>query len=213
VFDLIDTAESLVTGPVREPLDLEEVKKALRITSETEHTLLVTWMAAARQYFEVETGRQVMLATWEYHLDEFPVYPAIEVPRPPLVSVESISYLDEAGVTQTMDPADYTVHTAAGPLCPRGRISIPHASVWPTSGEHQKAVTIRYQAGYGEVYDSVPELIKGTLLLIVGVYYQFRANVYAHRGGGLETLPMGVEPIVRAFRETAIQTLAPRRAC
>jgi hypothetical protein len=47
----------------------------------------------------------------------------------------------------------------------------------------------------------------------VGVYYQFRANVYAHRGGGLETLPMGVEPIVRAFRETAIQTLAPRRAC
>jgi len=63
--ELIPSTLTLIEGPALEPLDLDQVKKHLRFGPTTEDTLLDGWISAARQYFEEQTGRQVMRATWE----------------------------------------------------------------------------------------------------------------------------------------------------
>ncbi len=203
---LIDTADTLVTGPVREPLDLDETKRALRFAQTGEDTLIDVYISAARQHFEQETGRQIMTATRELWLDAFPIHHEIELPWPPLLTVTSVTYDDIGGTEQVLDPARYRVLAPAGPYCQRGRIAIPLTEVWPITAYHAKAVRIRFVCGYGAVPGDVPELIKGALYQLVGDAHQYRSVTFE---GASTTLPH-TEQVLRGFRQSAISTLTPR---
>lgn len=148
-------------APTAEPLTLEEAKGQARVDEGDEDALLGRLISAARELVESHTRRQVMMATWRLTLDRFPVgllndptSPAIEghdliLPRPNLLAVTSITYVDAAGVTQTMDAADYVVGTDETP----GRISLAYNASWPTTRAQAGAVVVTYRAGY---YDSTP---------------------------------------------------------
>ncbi len=213
---VIDTTDSLITGPTVEPLDLDEVKKVLRFTSTSEDTLIDVWISAARQHFEEQTGRQLMTATWEYALDAFPTDPRnggnyqIEIPHPPLQGVTSLAYDDGSGVEQIMDPADYVIRNESGSHCKRGRVVLAATATWPGTSGQPKSVRIRYQAGYGDAPGDVPELCKGALYFLVGHFHQFRAEVHAGDRFTIAKLPFGAEEILRGFRYSALPTLLPR---
>ncbi len=207
---LIDTADTLVTGPTREPIDLDETKRALRFAQTGEDTLIDTYISGARHYFEVETGRQVMTATRELWLDAFPIHRQIELPWPPLQSVVSITYTDGAGDDQVMDAALYQVLAPQGPHCQRGRVTLVSGAAWPGAGDAPKAVRIRFTCGYGSVPGDVPELIKGILYDLVGDAHQYRSQTYEGSGSmTLQALPRTQE-VLRGFRQSAIPTLLPR---
>jgi len=92
----------------------------------------------------------------------------IELPKPPLVSVSSVKYIDRDGVLQTMDPADYVVDVASEP----GRIYPAYGTIWPTVRGEPGAVRVEYVAGYA----TIPAQIKAALRKYVGFYFNNRGD-------------------------------------
>jgi hypothetical protein len=79
------------------------------------------------------------------------------LPRPPLVSVTSLKYLDSDGTETTYDAANYIVSGVGR----EGRITLKSTATWPTVGDYPEPLRIRYVAGYV----TVPEPIVQAVLL------------------------------------------------
>jgi uncharacterized phiE125 gp8 family phage protein len=193
-----------------EPIALADVKTHLRWTSTSENTLLNGWIAAARTHFEEQTGRQILTATWDYWLTHGPTTNEIELPHPPLQTVESVTYDQSTSPGTELDAADYQVIAPAGIYCPRGRVVLADGVAWPTLGTQAYPLRIRYTAGYGDTAADVPDLIKTALYLLVGHFHQHRSEVHEGRAT-LSVLPFGAEAILRAFKYSAYPTTQARR--
>lgn len=208
--DLIDTADSLLVPPAIEPLDIDEVKKQRRFSSNSLDTLFDLWIPAARQHFEAETGRQCIDATWGYWLDEPPCDRQIEIPHPPLLEIVSVTYDDGNGDEQTFDASNYRVINPQGDLAPRGRIALVSGASWPSVACQPKAFRIQYRAGYGSQPGDVPELTRYALMMLVGHFHKFGEEVSEARANILQ-LPIGAQSVISSRKFTALPTLPPRR--
>ncbi|KPK67832.1 MAG: hypothetical protein AMJ84_12255 [Acidithiobacillales bacterium SM23_46] len=152
------------------PVSLDEAKKHLRVTQTDEDTLIETLILVATAHAEQRQGRTYMQTQKVLQLDEFPT--VIEPPGPPLLSVQSIQYIDIDGQTQTVDAADYQVDTYNAP----GRIKPAYEKSWPATRSVLNAVTVNYTAGYGEA-SAVPVECKQAILLLVGHLFEHRESV------------------------------------
>jgi len=183
-----------VTAPAEEPITLTEAKAHLRVYIDDDDTLITAQIAAARQWFEETTYRQLVTATYDLVLDDFPSGAcSILVPRAPLQSVTSINYTDSAGDEQTMDSGDYVVSTSREP----GEIRLGYSKTWPATRNEPDAVTVRFVAGYGDE-STVPEAIKAAIKLVVGHLYEHREEVIVGETANL--LPMGAKSIADMYR-------------
>lgn len=158
-------------APAAEPITLAEARLHMRIQTDytAEDSLIEdALIPAARQYCETVTGRQFITATWVMKMDEFPL--VIWLPRPPAITVTSITYLDTAGDSQTVTAANYTLDTYAL----KGRITEAYGEVWPSTQSVANAVTVTYTAGYGAAATAVPETLKAAVLMVVADLYEHR---------------------------------------
>lgn len=151
----------IYTPPSSEPITLAELKAQAAIdTADTSlDGLCAIAIAAARAKAENYTGRSLVTQTWDQTLDAFPSA-EIELLRPPVASISSVSYVDEAGATQTLNNTLYTLDTTTFP----GWLLPAVDTEWPATREQANAVTIRYVCGYGEA-SSVPADIRAWLLM------------------------------------------------
>ena len=159
---------SVVTAATVDPVSLAEAKAHLRVTSSDDDALIVGYLVAARQFVEDYTGRTLSLQTYDYKIDD-ELCGEILLPRPPLVSVTSVSYVDINGATQTLSPSLYQVDT--GILF--GRIVPAYQATYPSVRVQPNAVTVRFQAGYTQI----PEPIRQAILLLVSHFYDNRQPV------------------------------------
>lgn len=193
-------SEHVITPPTVEPIDLDQAKLLLQTDSDTDDTLIAGWMHAAVQQWESLTATQLMTATLEDWLDGFPHYRgAIELTRPPLQAVLSITYVDEAGTLQTLDSSLYTVTSAAnGPKALRGVIEPVIGVQWPQTACQRGAVRVRFLAGYGNAVGDVPALIRDVLFQWVkGAYCS--ARCVSDKPQVSEVSPLGRDQIVRDY--------------
>lgn len=160
-------------------------------TNTTEDPELLLFITSARQAAELLTRRAFITQTWELRLDDFPCADNsseraldIELPRPPLVSVTSITYLDTAGVRQTVDAATYDVDTSSEP----GRIRPVWGAYWPVARCAMGSVVVRYVAGYGAA-SAVPRRIKDWILMRVWTAWTNRAAFVLDSRAVLAELP------------------------
>jgi len=107
---------------------------------------------------EFETQRAFITQTLRITLDRFEG--AIKLPRPRLISVVHVKFLDQAGQQQTLDPQDYQVDTESEP----GYIVPAPGKAWPATAARINAVEVQYVAGYGPDHTSVPDSVKGFIL-------------------------------------------------
>lgn len=173
-----------LTGPAAEPVTRDEAKAWSRIDTAFDDSLIDALIKRAREHCEAITRSQFITATYALLMDGFPtacrpdVYRVTErregtdivLPRPPLVSVQSITYLDEAGATQTVTASDYVLSTYDAP----GRIALANGKTWPSTLCQLNAVTIAYTAGYGATATEVPESIKLAMSLLIAHWYENR---------------------------------------
>ncbi len=158
----------LVAVPTSEPVSLAAAKKRLRVQGDEENDEITDWIKSARQHAERITGRQIMPATWELWLDAFPIEGcAIRLPRPPLLSVTSITYTDTAGVSRTWRSSLYIVDAPGGPTALPGLIVPAFGQVYPGMRPMLRAAIVRFQAGY----DVVPEDLIAAIYVGVGELY------------------------------------------
>jgi uncharacterized phiE125 gp8 family phage protein len=172
----------LLEGP--DPEDpvatLAEAQDQVRSWSAKDEDYLVKRVKAATAIAEGETNRRLVEQSWKLTLNAFPsvapdgsVRHAIRLPYPPLISVESVKYLDAAGVLQTLVPnVDYLVRAAETP----GEIVPAYGKCWPSTRCIEDAVRVEFTCGYGAAAD-VPELLKSGILLLVGTLYANRETV------------------------------------
>lgn len=146
-----------------------------RVDFSDEDDLLDVYITAAREYFEEETGRQLIQATYTLTLDRFPPtrHEAIRIPRPPLQSVSSITYTDVDGTPQTWAVSEYTVQTYDGPTARPGRVFPNEDETYPTDvADVPGAVTVTFVAGYAD--SSVPKAWQVAMLMLIADMYAIR---------------------------------------
>jgi uncharacterized phiE125 gp8 family phage protein len=172
----------LIAAPTTEPIDIDTAKAHLRVDTTDDDALITALIVAAREGAEQITGRALILQTWELALDGFWDREAVHgrhayritLPKPPLVSIASVKYLDESGVLQTMAESDYLLDDHSEPA----RLMPAYGTCWPVTRCQANSVLIRYEAGYADA-DSVPQQIKSWMLLQIGAMYENRENVAA----------------------------------
>lgn len=173
----------VVTPPAATPVALDAaLYRHLKIDpsgsplSHIDDDLIEMQLAGARDQCEqIETGRTLITTVYDMWLSGWPACgKTIDIPRPPLQTVDAVTYIDANGATQTLSSALYRVHAPAGPIAMPGQVELKPANTWPTLGDDRWPVTIRFTAGYGDAASDVPFGIRSWIMLLVG-------SMYAHR--------------------------------
>lgn len=146
--------------------------------SHPDDDLISLYIEAATGAAEDYTQQYFAQRTLRLKRDDWPAANAdgvtlITLPVYPVISVDSITYVDSDGATQTL--TGYEVDTASVPA--RIRIVEP-----PDVEAGLSKLTIDVTAGYGSgtspaTADLVPSSIKQAVLLMVGQMYEHRENV------------------------------------
>jgi len=192
-------ALSLVTAPATEPLTLDEALSHLRVDAGDENDLVGTLIVAAREFCENFTHRAFITQTWDLKASCFPWGgDPIWVPKPPLISVTSITSVDTAGATQTWSSALYTVDALAGPKARMGAIVPNYGEIYPPTRAVVNAVTVRFVAGYGAA-SAVPASVKAAMKLLIGNWWMNREAAAIVRASA-DVLPLGVDALLWPFK-------------
>ena len=201
-------------------LFLDYVKQHIRALGDADDTLTLVRINGAVSYFEEMTGRQVVTATREAWLNAFPFIglsgsdAGIELPRPPLLSVEDVFYVNENGDTVSFNdgasPAAnlFTMQAPVGPYARRGWVLPNYGQMWPMAREQRGAVRIRYTCGYGSTPDEIPALVRGILCYLVAHFDQFPS---ATVDGTVNTLPLGMQAMMDGFKYSALPSQVLRQ--
>ena len=120
-------------------------------TNTTGDPYLTAILGVAREHVEDVTRRQLLTATWDYFLDEFPKEDYIVLPFGNLQTVTHIKYKESDwasavdDVTMTL-ATDYLVETN-GEGC--GRIVLPYGVSWPSFTAYpSNPISIRFVCGW-----------------------------------------------------------------
>lgn len=161
-----------MVDPQREPVSLAAMKAHLALDTDftTDDALIGSMLAAARQEAEDFLGQALMPQQWLKALDAFPQQrfwdgaparpsdyygnadlpatiagsgQAIALPRPPLISVDSIRYVDPSSSLVTLAPEKYQVDSVSEP----GRVAPAPGEMWPATGDALNAVRILFTCG------------------------------------------------------------------
>ncbi len=187
-------ALKLITAPATEPVTLTEAKLQIRQDGSDEDALITGLIATVRSHVETITRRALITQTWELVLDQFPAEDEMEIPLPPLQSVTSLKYKDDAGVENTFALSNYYVDVDSLP----GRLVLLTGITWPSTTLYAaNAIRTRFVAGYAAAAN-VPAPIKQAILLLVGHYYENREAVTEL--AGIQLLPMAVDSLLSDYR-------------
>lgn len=184
---------TLVTPPAVEPVSLGDLKAHLRVDVDKDDLLINRIGIAAREHVEEISGQQLIQATYDRCLTGFPsrgceynfyqddyrnqkTYVervAIRLPKPPLVSITSISYVDENGTPQVLSSSNYQVDAKSRP----GFVVPAYGLTWPGARRQPQAVTVRFVAGHSATAAGVPEIMIAWICLVAGALYEYREPV------------------------------------
>ncbi len=174
--------------PAVEAVSVELAKAHAKVEHDAEDVLIAGYVKAARRLAESRTNRAIGVQTLELTADGFPAGRLpLELPRPPLVEVESVSYLDPAGASQILDPSSYRV-VAGTP----GLVAPAPGARWPRTLAGPAAVTVRYVAGWGP--DDLPE--DGRLALLMLAAHWINRREPTAIGTIVAELPDGVDDLL-----------------
>jgi uncharacterized phiE125 gp8 family phage protein len=190
-----------VTPPYAEPVTVNEAKAHVKADADVteEDSLIAVQISAARDYVETATGacrsrQRVMIATtFDLKLDFF-AGGSIHLPRVPLVSLVSITYVDVAGLTQTVPSTVYTVDYA------NAKIDLAYSQYWPSVLSIHNAVTVRFIAGMAAPITAVAAT--DTLTVYGRTYAALDRLQFVNSGGSLPA-PLGIGTVYEVLSPVA----------
>lgn len=171
----------LITAAATEPITLAQLKAQCRVDTSDDDAVLTLAIQAARAKAENYTGTAIISQVWDQTLDEFPEA-EIELLKPPVTAVTSVSYVDEAGATQVLAGSSYSLDNTTFP----GWLLPAYGSEWPATRDQANAVTIRYATGYADA-NAVPGDMRAWLLLTAAFIYAQREVMVL--GGKVAEIP------------------------
>lgn len=191
------------------PLDIQEVRQALRVRHTLETALLERKFRASIAIFERRTTRLLRRHRLEQLLTDWPTdsqgcYPMpIELERAPVREVLSLEIRNAAGGWVEVDPATWEFRRSAS----GGTVDFLGGATRPAlAATYRDAIRVTFEAGYetGEETGSAddPELMLPdealeAVLLMTGHFYE---NREATTDAEKVVLPLGIDAIVQGLR-------------
>lgn len=194
-------------GEIFLPTDVD-VLNHLRIdSSDADNSVLSLFITAAREFVEAVSARQFLPVQYLFTLDCFPGvhedeyrplswrYGSIRLPKPPLISVDMVQYIDTNGVLQTLQQNNDTITQGGWQYSNKrepGVVAPQRFTVWPiTDPQSYDAVQVTYTCGYANAA-AVPQRAKQAIRMIMG-------HLYEHREDTIEQALSKVSPGALAF--------------
>jgi len=162
---------------------LAALKNHLRVTGSWADTELIDKASKAIDYIEGQTGRQLLYANYTYSFDTFPSDHCLLLPKPPAVSITSITYIDDADASQTWLNTEYDLFDDREPAL----IRLAHDKVMPSGRDW----VVTYKAGYGDDWGDLPANIRQCIEVVTHHYDWFRDGT---------PLPDGAQHLINSVR-------------
>lgn len=191
-------------GTVNEVVSLEEARTQLRVVafgspaSHPDDTYISRLIVAARQFCEEYTGISIGSKQYEVALDEFPDNILLV---PYTHTINSVTYVDTDGATQTIDQSNYHLDNYSEPswLLPASEYE------WPNTLDGANVVKVNFDAGFTDGLvtndNPCPEAIKQAILLLVGSWYENRQqDVMSNTKYTMNELPSGAYALLQPYR-------------
>lgn len=190
-----------IVEPAAVVLLTDLAKEWSRVNGTKDDALLGALIDSATRMAEDFTARAFITQDWQITFDSLPfetfVIPdiprLIELPRPRLQSVLTISVFkeDDTEVAQTL--TDFIIDTNSEP----GRIMPKPGFSWPSGLRSIDSVKITYRAGYGAAA-AVPETIKTAIKMMVSDSFENRESWVV--GATVATIPRTAEILLAPYR-------------
>lgn len=160
----------VTTGPAVEPVTLSEFKTFAKIDTDDEDAVLEGFISAVRIATEEYIGRALIRQTIRMLMDYWPDT-VVELPRPPLISVDRVFVIDEDDVETVYGSDNYYVVTEATP----GKLVLKKSAAIPVNTDRDHGgFGITFKAGYGPDASDVPRAIRIGIALWAAVVYSTR---------------------------------------
>jgi len=150
----------LDTAATELPLTLDECKQELFVLGADDDSLILRQLRVATETVEQDSDRSLLTQTWKVHFSAFSS--ELEIRKPPVSSVSSITYLDGDGNSQTLASSVYETDLASENL--PARIHELSGQTWPvTTVEKYNAVTVTFVAGWA-TQEALPSRAKQAVI-------------------------------------------------
>ena len=140
---------------------LAEAKAYAKVDGTANDSRVLLMIPDAVGLVEEHLSRSLAEQGWLYTLPAFA--DEIDLPRGPVIAIDSVKYLDPDNVEQTLDSAVYTLDLVSDPA----RIVRNDGESWPALGSQPNQVRIHYRSGFG----TVPAPIKIAILMTVATLF------------------------------------------
>lgn len=182
--------DSLTVSSANEtlPIILDDLKTHLRITHSDDDDYItdLAWMA----YAWIESEADITIGATEYTLKQSCFEPVIHIPKPPLASIQGVTYFDIDNISQTLvDGTDFYTMTPD-----KQEAYLAPATSWPSVHSRPDAVTIVFTAGN----TSPPKQVLHLIRLLVGSAYENREAEVA--GVATNVIKLGVDRLMNQIR-------------
>lgn len=158
---------------VQEPLDTAAARSQCNLTHDPPE--LLEWIVAARRQVERDAALVCYTGTFTSKRDQFGWLDRFELPDiRPITSITSITYLDTAGATQTLDASSYVLSTSA--IMPYVRLA--YGESWPSVRGDGDGITVTFVAGHASVA-VIPAEVKTAVKLALHVMFLQQSEQFA----------------------------------
>jgi uncharacterized phiE125 gp8 family phage protein len=182
--------------PEKPAVSLAEEKLHGRITQGYEDTKLQLMLSAALNALEEMLGKKLITQSWKFTYDAFPSGgAALVLPFGRAQEITSITYIDDAGATQTLATTEYELDGDDDYRLPQ--VSRAYGKSWPSTRCHIRTVAVTAVLGFGEDSTYVPEELRLLAMsLATFLYDNPEAFQFTPNGGELVQTPVYFDMLI-----------------
>lgn len=163
---------TVTSAPAVEPISTTEAKEWLRVDSAdtSQDNVIAILIKGARQKVEDYLRRALITQTISFEMDGDDMRGYIEIPRPPIQSITSLTTYDEVSGSETS-----TVVSSSNYQLVEKTLLVERNDGWDINRE-DRAGTLVYVAGYGNAGSDVPFDIRMAMLELIALKFERRGD-------------------------------------
>lgn len=192
-MDRFRFATRLITPPSEDVVSVDQARRNCSIDGTDHDETLAELIQQARNYCEENTDVCLLTTVWEITCDAFPCgAKPLTLPRWPVQSIVSVTYVDTAGDEQSLDVADLSLRIDH---LGRARVATVGWANWPSTMHTPDAVRVRFTAGWTRPEDVPAVWTRAQLMLIAWWFEQREAGVL---GSAASKAPIGIDDLIQS---------------